>query len=300
MKPTKIPFMKHRKIALVVSALLLSASIGSLLLQGLTLGLDFTGGTQIEMVWEEPVETAWARTELIRGGFDNFSVTHFGQQNELLIRLSSDEQNVTERVLQALNSDATNPGKILLNEYVGPQVGDELFNQGGLGMLLALGVVMLYIAIRFQLKFAVGAVAALMHDVLVVLGIFSIMRWDFDLSVLAAVLAVIGYSLNDTIVVSDRIRENFLFRRNTSPVALMDISLNQTLGRTLITSFTTLLVLVSLLLLGGELIANFARAMTIGVLVGTYSSIYVAATTMLGLKLTSVDLIVDTTEEHAP
>lgn len=297
MKKIIVPFMKHRKIALAFSLLLLIASLSSLALQGLSLGLDFTGGTQVEMVWEEPVETAWARTELIRAGFQNFSVTHFGQQNELLIRLSSEEQNATVRVIAALGSDPNNIGTIKRNEFVGPQVGDELFDQGGLGMLLALGMVMFYIAIRFQFKFAVAAVAALLHDVLIVLGIFSIMRWDFDLSVLAAVLAVIGYSLNDTIVVSDRIRENFLFRRNTATDQLMDLSLNQTLGRTLITSLTTLMVLVSLLILGGELIANFALAMTIGVIAGTYSSIYIAATTMLGLKLTSLDMIVDTSDE---
>ncbi|MBF2754388.1 MAG: protein translocase subunit SecF [Gammaproteobacteria bacterium AqS3] len=286
-----LDFMRWRHWAMGLSLAVLLSSVLSLVLQGLVFGLDFTGGTQIEMRWEQPVEVEWARDRLRSVGFNSPTVTHFGSDQDLLIRVRESSEDVSERVISAVGETPDNPSEVKLTEFVGPQVGDELFDQGGLGLLLALGVVMVYIALRFQFKFAVAAVAALMHDVLLIVGVFSLMRWDFDLTVLAAVLAIIGYSLNDTIVVSDRIRENLLHRRATSPVQIINESVNQTLDRTLITSLTTMLVLAALLLMGGELIAGFAKAMIIGIIVGTYSSVYVAAPVMISLNLRSEDLL---------
>ena len=289
-------FMRWRSWAIGLSLAVLLSSALSLALQGLVFGLDFTGGTQIEMRWAQPVEVEWARERLRSVGFNGPTVTHFGSDQDLLIRVRESSEDVSARVIAAVGETPDNPSEVKLTEFVGPQVGDELFDQGGLGLLLALGVVMVYIALRFQFKFAVAAVAALAHDVLLIVGVFSLMRWDFDLTVLAAVLAIIGYSLNDTIVVSDRIRENLLHRRATSPVQIINESVNQTLDRTLITSLTTMLVLVALLLMGGELIAGFAKAMIIGIVVGTYSSVYVAAPVMISLNLRSEDLL-DSDEE---
>jgi preprotein translocase subunit SecF len=230
-------------------------------------------------------------------------VQYFGSDRDILVRVPpqkglSEKENASlgDSILKSLQKGSDVDVSMRRSEFVGPAVGEELTNEGGLGMLTALAVVMIYIAFRFQLKFAVGAVVALFHDVSIIMGIFSIMRWDFDLTVLAAILAIIGYSLNDTIVVSDRIRENFRRMRRTEPIDLINASLNQTLGRTTMTSFTTLIVVLALLFLGGELIRGFALALTIGIVVGTYSSIYIAANIMLMMKITKDDLAVPVKE----
>ena len=295
-----IDFMGQRKLAAIFSILLIVGSIVSLSTKGLVLGLDFTGGTQIEVGYSHPADLANIRSQLSDSGFDNPVVVHFGSERDVLIRLQGKpEVGLSDNVLQALgdaeqsNGDNSSGKGIDLRrvDYVGPQVGEELREDGGLGMLAALAIVMLYVAIRFQYKFSLGAVAALAHDVIITLGFFSITGMEFDLTVLAAVLAVVGYSLNDTIVVSDRIRENFRLLRVSDSKEVINESLTQTLGRTLITSFTTLLVLLSLYFFGGELIHNFAVALIVGVFIGTYSSIYVAANILLGLGMTREDLL---------
>ena len=284
-------FMGLRRIALVFSTVLLLVSAASLFSQGLVLGLDFSGGTQIEVGYEKPVDVADLRDQLNQAGFDDPVVVHFGSESDVLIRMQGKpDQGLAERLYSVLKVSGE---EIDLRrvDFVGPQIGEELRDKGGLGMLIALAVVMLYVAIRFQFKFSVGAVLALVHDVVITLGIFSITRLEFDLTVLAAVLAVVGYSLNDTIVVSDRIRENFRKIRKASPVEVINESLSQTLWRTINTSMTTMLVLLALFLFGGELIHNFAIALMIGVGIGTYSSIYVAATVMLAMNVDREDLI---------
>ena len=284
-------FMGLRRYALVFSALLLIASIGSLSTQGLVLGLDFSGGTQIEVGYDEPVQVADLRVKLESAGFESPVVVHFGSETDILIRMQGEpDQSLAQRVYQVLQGD-NEQIELRRVDYVGPQIGEELRDQGGLGMLVALVLVMLYVAVRFQFKFSVGAVMALVHDVIITLGVFSLLRLEFDLTVLAAVLAVVGYSLNDTIVVSDRIRENFRKIRKASPVEVINESLSQTLWRTINTSLTTMLVLLALFFFGGELIHNFAIALMIGVGIGTYSSIYVAATVMLAMNVDREDLL---------
>ncbi|MBQ0711845.1 MAG: protein translocase subunit SecF [Porticoccus sp.] len=286
-----IDFMGHRKLAAIVSALLIIASLLSLSFKGVTLGLDFTGGTQIEVGYQQPADLEAIRSQLTTAGFESPVVVHFGSESDVLIRLQGKpEAGLSDEVLKALGN-GDNGLELRRVDYVGPQVGDELREDGGLGMLAALAIVMLYVAIRFQYKFSLGAVAALAHDVIITLGFFSLTGMEFDLTVLAAVLAVIGYSLNDTIVVSDRIRENFRLLRKSDALSVINESLTQTLGRTLITSLTTLLVLFALFLFGGELIHNFAVALIVGVFVGTYSSIYVAANILLTLGMTREDLL---------
>jgi len=286
-----IDFMGQRKLAAAFSIFLIIGSIVSLASNGLVLGLDFTGGTQIEVGYQQPADIANIRSQLSTAGFDNPVVVHFGSERDVLIRLQGKpESGLSDSVLKALGNG--DQGVDLRRvDYVGPQVGEELREDGGLGMLAALAIVMLYVTIRFQYKFSLGAVVALVHDVIITLGFFSIIGLEFDLTVLAAVLAVVGYSLNDTIVVSDRIRENFRLLRVADAKAVINESLTQTLGRTLITSFTTLLVLLALLFFGGELIHNFAIALIVGVFVGTYSSIYVAANMLLALGMTREDLL---------
>jgi preprotein translocase subunit SecF len=306
-------FMGLRRYAVVFSGILLLASITSLFSQGLVLGLDFSGGTQIEVGYERPVDVARLRNQLEVAGFDDPVVVHFGSENEVLIRIQEAPQRDLDRLDNSVSSEENGvqdePKKSLSErvyeavqigdervdlrrvDYVGPQIGEELRDKGGLGMLVALAVVMLYVAIRFQFKFSVGAVLALAHDVIITLGIFSLTRLEFDLTVLAAILAVVGYSLNDTIVVSDRIRENFRKIRKASPVEVINESLSQTLWRTINTSTTTLLVLLALYFFGGELIHNFAIALMIGVGIGTYSSVYVAATLMLAMNVDREDLL---------
>ena len=284
-------FMGLRKYAVVFSSLLLAVSIWSLYSQGLVLGLDFSGGTQIEVGYEQPADVSALRQQLTTAGFENPVVVHFGSETDVLIRLQGEpDQALSEKVLAVLKSSGDQL-ELRRVDFVGPQIGDELREDGGLGMLTALAVVMLYVAIRFQLKFSIGAVLALVHDVIITLGIFSLARLEFDLTVLAAVLAVVGYSLNDTIVVSDRIRENFRKIRQASPVEVINESLSQTLWRTINTSVTTMLVLSALFFIGGELIHNFAIALMIGVGIGTYSSMYVAASIMLTLNLDREDLL---------
>ena len=285
-------FMGFRRQALAFSVFLLIGALASLSFQGLQLGLDFTGGTQVEVGYEMPADVEKLRGQLESTGFEKPVVVHFGSDRDVLIRLQGKpEQGLSDRVYEALQSRGETV-ELRRVDYVGPQIGEELREDGGLGMLAALITVMIYVATRFQLKFSIGAVLALAHDVIITLGFFSVTRLEFDLTVLAAVLAVIGYSLNDTIVVSDRIRENFRKIRDTPAAEIINESLSQTLWRTLNTSFTTLLVLMSLFFLGGELIHNFAIALMVGVAIGTYSSIYVAATVMLAMNLDREDLIV--------
>lgn len=287
-----INFMGQRKLAAALSMLLLIGSLASLAVNGLQFGLDFTGGTQIEVGYQQAANLGQVREQLANAGFEKAVVIHFGSETEVLVRLQQGfKEGLGKTVVNALQKGGDADIDLRRIEFVGPQVGEELRDDGGLGMLFALVVVMVYVAMRFQFKFSVGAVAALAHDVVIVLGIFSVLGLDFDLTVLAAVLAVIGYSLNDTIVVSDRIRENFRKLRKADSVEVINTSLTQTLGRTLITSFTTLLVLGALFLVGGELIHGFSIALIFGVLVGTYSSIYVAANVLLVMNVSKEDLM---------
>ena len=361
--------MGQRKLAAVFSLLLLLGSIASLAINGLQFGLDFTGGTQVEVGYEKAADLSAVRRTLKEEGLENSMAIFFGSDTDVLIRTQGSLQDIafqalsadiqaqapgaevtiertvdktkgdfatqlniskapgvdlaslfpadiygavkleqegdtslvltenslgeafTSNLVQALAADANTGVELRRSEFVGPQVGEELRDDGGLGMLFALAVVMIYVAMRFQMKFSVGAVAALAHDVVIVLGAFSVLKLDFDLTVLAAVLAVIGYSLNDTIVVSDRIRENFRKLRKAEALEVINLSLSQTLGRTLVTSFTTMLVLGALFFVGGELIHGFATALMIGVVVGTYSSIYVAANVLLLMGVAKEDLM---------
>ena len=284
-------FMKLRGYALVFSMAMLVISVWSLATKGLVLGLDFSGGTQIEVGYDEPVNVSLVREELESVGFENPVVVHFGAETEVLIRLQGQpDQELAQKILAVLKSKDANVDLRRI-DFVGPQIGEELREDGGLGMLTALIIVMIYVAIRFQLKFSIGAVLALAHDVIITLGLFSLGRLEFDLTVLAAILAVVGYSLNDTIVVSDRIRENFRKIRNVPAVDVINESLSQTLWRTINTSLTTFLVLLALFFFGGELIHNFSIALMIGVGIGTYSSIYVAASLMLALNIDRNDLV---------
>jgi preprotein translocase subunit SecF len=285
--------MKYRKIAGVASIILFSISILSLTFKGLSLGLDFSGGTLVEISYENPVELETIRNTLSSSGFEDSQVVNFGTNLDVLIKVADQNGNssIGDSVYSLLNESGLQ-GELKRVEFVGPQVGAELRDQGGLGMLVALFMILLYVAFRFQYKFALGAVTALGHDVVIILGLFSIFAWDFDLTVLAALLAVIGYSLNDTIVVSDRIRENFRTQRIMEPDEMIDLSLNQTLGRTVVTSLTTLLVLFALFLFGGEMIKGFSLALILGVLIGTYSSIYVVANMLMSLTLIQEDLAI--------
>ncbi len=284
-------FMKFRKIAAIISVTFLIVSILSLSFRGLNLGLDFSGGTLVEVTYDKPVSLEFIRDNLSDNGYADSQVVNFGTNLDVLIKVADIDGNssIGEDIYNILNSSESNID-LKRVEFVGPQVGEELRDQGGLGMLVALFMILLYVAFRFQYKFGLGAVAALGHDVIIILGCFSVFAWDFDLTVLAALLAVIGYSLNDTIVVSDRIRENFRTERVLEPLDMIDLSLNQTLSRTIITSLTTLLVLFALFFFGGELIKGFSLALILGVLVGTYSSIYVVANMLLSLNLTQEDL----------
>ena len=289
----KFQFMKYRKIAGIASLIIFLVSVLSLSFRGLSLGLDFSGGTLVEITYENPVNLELIRETLVINGFEDSQVVNFGTNLDVLIKVADQNGNssIGDSVYSLLNSNGF-VGELKRVEFVGPQVGAELRDQGGLGMLVALFMILMYVAFRFQYKFALGAVTALGHDVVIILGLFSIFAWDFDLTVLAALLAVIGYSLNDTIVVSDRIRENFRTQREMDPQAMIDLSLNQTLGRTIVTSLTTLLVLFALFIFGGEMIKGFSLALILGVLVGTYSSIYVVANMLMSLTLIQEDLAI--------
>jgi preprotein translocase subunit SecF len=288
-----IPFMKWRWLAVALSGIALLTAVVSLGLKQLNWGLDFTGGTLVEVAYSDSADLVEVRETLAREGYEGAVVVSFGTDRDVLVRLPdgySDEQGAV--MLEKLRGATEMSVELRRIEFVGPQVGEELRDDGGIAMLTALGLVMLYVAFRFQIKFALGAVIALAHDVVFTLGFFSLTGLEFDLTVLAALLAVIGYSLNDTIVVSDRIRENLRKIRRASPSEVIDISLSETLGRTLVTSLTTLLVLAALALFGGEMIFGFAIALLVGVAVGTYSSMYVAATTLLQLGVSKEDVMV--------
>jgi len=294
-----IKFMSLRKITTSLSIMLIVISIVSLLFKQLNWGLDFTGGSLVELHYPEDVKVSEVRDSLNNAGFDGAQVALFGSSKDVLIKLpGAVNDTLGAEIISTLKNKSDADIELRRIEFVGPQIGSELRDQGGLAMLIALGLMMLYIAFRFQSRFAAAAVLALAHDVIIVLGFFSLFRIDFDLTVLAALLAVIGYSLNDTIVVSDRIRENLRSERNPNTEEVINLSLNQMLSRTIITSLTTLLVLSSLFLLGGELIKNFSMALILGVIVGTYSSIFVASTGLLMMGLNSEHLMVETPENQ--
>ena len=291
-----INFMRLRSLATVLSLILMIGSLATLVTRGINWGLDFTGGTLIELVYDKPVKTSDIRDQLAAEGYDNIVVQEFGSAEDILIRVPGDDPKMGATITDILgqNYDGTiNPVRV---EFVGPQVGDRLREQGGLGMLFAMVLITLYIAFRFQFKFSIGAILSLAHDVTFTLGLFALLGLQFDLTVLAAILAVIGYSLNDTIIVYDRIRENFRKLRKGDAIEVINVSLSQTLGRTLATSGTTLMVLLSLFLFGGDMIHNFALALIVGVGVGTYSSIYIASNLLLYMKISREDLIVPVKE----
>ncbi|MBK5944010.1 protein translocase subunit SecF [Halorhodospira halophila] len=287
-------FLGRRRIGFGLSAVLLVLSIGSLLWQGLNLGIDFTGGTLVEVGYEESVEVAEVEAALQGTDYADAQVLHFGSPREIMVRIPPmedlEQAAISQEILAKLR-EAHDGVELRRVEFVGPQIGRELTEQGLLALLYALGGVLVYVAFRFEYRFALGAVAALVHDIVLILGFFSLTRLTFDLTVLAALLATVGYSLNDTIVVSDRIRENFLKVRKGTTEYVMNLAINQTLSRTLVTSFTTLLVVGALLFLGGETIHGFAMALLVGVLVGTYSSVFVASASSLAMGVSKQDLL---------
>ena len=300
---TNFNFMGKRKIAALFSALLLLASISSLAIQGLNFGIDFTGGTMIELAYQEEAKLNDIRTKLEQNKFEDAIVQNFGSIHEVLIRLPiAGDKNMSElsnQVVDTLQADHATTIDVRRVEFVGPQVGEELTEQGGLAMLYALIGILIYVSFRFEYRFAIGSVVALVHDVLITLGVFSIFQLQFDLTVLAAILAIIGYSLNDTIVVFDRIRETFLRMRKGSSEEIVNRALNDTLSRTLMTSITTLLVVVSLFVFGGEVIHAFSIALLLGIVVGTYSSIYIASNTVLSMGVSKADLMPPEKQEDA-
>lgn len=301
-KETNVNFVGIRKYALAFSAILLIVSVYSIVTNSLNFGIDFTGGTMIELGYPQTVDLGEIRTTLEQGGFEDALVQNFGSLSDVLIRLPVIEtENMAElsnKVVELLQAEQTEAIEVRRVEFVGPQVGEELAEDGGLAMVYALFGILIYVALRFEYRFAIASVLALVHDVVITVGFFSFFRLDFDLTVLAAILAVIGYSLNDTIVVFDRIRESFLKMRKAEPVEVINTSINATLGRTIMTSMTTLLVVIALFVFGGEVIHAFATALLIGILVGTYSSIYVAGTAVLLMGVTKTDLMPPEKEEE--
>lgn len=293
-KTPEFDFMGKRKLALAFSVILLVLSITAIVTRGLNFGLDFTGGTLIEVGYPQATDTNKVRGALEKAGFQEITVQHFGSASDILIRIAPDSEvvqsDLADKVLQTLRAENADV-KMRRQEFVGPQVGDELRDDGGLAMIIALVCILVYVMARFEYRFALGSITALIHDVLIVIGSFAIFQWNFDLTVLAAVLAVIGYSLNDTIVVFDRIRENFRILRKGSNIDVINVSLNQTLSRTMMTSLTTLLVVVAMFLFGGELIHAFSQALIVGIVIGTYSSIYVASSTAVALNITRESLM---------
>ena len=289
-----IDFMGKRKLAAILSITLIVISIASLATQGLNLGVDFTGGTLVEVGYDEAVELESIRDGLAASEFGEATVQYFGSASDILIRVAPREgvntAEISGAILELLRSGGQSV-EMRRVEFVGPQVGEELTEDGGLAMIYALLGILIYVALRFQMRFSFGAIVALIHDVVITIGIFSVMQMDFDLTILAALLAVIGYSLNDTIVVFDRIRENFHKMRKVTSIEVINASLNQTLSRTIMTSLTTLIVLAALFLVGGEIIHGFSTALIIGVLIGTYSSIFVASPITLALGITKEDLM---------
>ena len=299
---TTIDFIGLRKIALIVSIALLIAGVYSLSTQGLNYGIDFTGGTKVELIYESDVDVNSLRATLSNNGYDDAVVQLFGSSNDVLIRVPLSEENssaeVSTNIVELLSSETTDDLEVRAVEFVGPQFGQELFEKGVLALVYALIGVMIYVAFRFEWKFSLGSVAALIHDILITVGLFSLLGLEFTLPVLAALLAVIGYSLNDTIVVFDRIRENFRKLREVDTKETMNVSINQTLPRTILTSLTTLLVLAALYVYGGEALSGFAATLIIGVLIGTYSSIFVASPTVLALGAKAEDLMVEIVEKE--
>ncbi|HIA08369.1 MAG TPA: protein translocase subunit SecF [Chromatiaceae bacterium] len=291
---TKIDFMRNRKIAMVLSTLLILASIALMATRGMNFGIDFTGGTLIEVGFTENADLSKVRDVLDKGGYGDATAQNFGTAKDVLVRLAPreglDTAQLSNLVVDTLEAGLDTQLDVRRVEFVGPQVGEELTEDGGLAMLYALFGILIYVSLRFEWRFSLGAIAALIHDVLITLGLFSALQLDFDLPVLAALLAVIGYSLNDSIVVFDRIRENFRKMRKGSSTDVVNRSLNQTLSRTVITSATTLLVLAALFFLGGEIIHGFALALLFGVVIGTYSSIYIASSTLLAMGISKADL----------
>ena len=295
-----IDFMRTRKPMLALSALLLIVSVVALAQRGMNFGIDFSGGVLVEVGYPQPVVLDELRDTLDNGGFQGATVQYFGTRSDVLIRLAPDDSEssdeLSDRIFGVL--EAQNPDVELRRvEFVGPQVGEELAVDGGLAAMFALILILIYIAFRFEWKFAIGAVAATAHDAVLVLGFFSLLQIEFDLSALAAVLAVIGYSLNDTIVVFDRVRENFLGSRSGGPLEIINGAVNQTLARTVVTGVTTLIVLICLFLYGGEILRGFSDALIVGIIVGTYSSIFVASAVVVQLGLTREDFLPPTQEE---
>ena len=292
---SNINFMGKRKLALIISVTLICISIFSLATNKLNYGIDFTGGYLVEVAYPTSVELEPIRTAMENNGFNDAQVQHFGTSTDILVRLAPREgvkqAEISNQVISVLQAASEHTISMRRIEFVGPQIGEELREQGGMAMLIALFCILIYVSLRFQLKSAMGAILALIHDVIITLGTFSVLQMPFDLTVLAALLAVIGYSLNDTVVVLDRIRETFRAQRKTNPTDILNLSINGTLSRTLMTSMTTLLVLFSLFFLGGEIIHGFAFALIIGVFIGTYSSIYIASTTLIMLKISKQDFL---------
>jgi preprotein translocase subunit SecF len=298
LKDLNIDFMGRRRGAMIFSGVLLLIAVGAMIVRGFNLGLDFTGGTLIEVGYQDPAELADVRAALSEAGFEGATVQHFGTLRDVLIRIAPEEGEVEEtsarlsdRVFRSLSDAVDGAVELRRVEFVGPQVGEELTEDGGLAILYSLIGILIYVALRFEYRFAVGSIIALIHDVIITIGVFALFQVEFDLPVLAAVLAVIGYSLNDTIVVFDRIRENFRKIRKGDAVSIINTSLNQTISRTLVTSFTTLLVLLALYFFGGSIIHGFALALIVGVIIGTYSSIYVASTSVILMGVSKADLM---------
>lgn len=293
-----INFMRWRKPFYVIALVFCLASIASLVVKGLNFSLDFTGGAQVELSYSEPVDLAAVRQTLQAAGLGDAIVQNFGSTSDVIIRLASDDPNVGSRIAQLIRADnAAQEVTVKRVEFIGPQVGEELRDQGGIALLLALGGILLYVAMRFQFKFSTAAVVAVLHDAIFTLGVLSFFNIPFDLTVLAALLAGVGYSLNDTIVVFDRVRENMRLMRNADLAEVINVSTTQTLARTLATSASTIVVLLSLLLVGGESLYGFALTLIVGVVVGTYSSIYVANGLLISQNLTREDLIPKQLEE---
>ncbi len=296
-KNLKIDFMRMRNLAVGLSVAWLLVAVAAIAVRGLNFGIDFTGGTLIEVGYQQDVKLDTVRQALAAGGFEGAAVQRFGTLRDVLIRLApgaggdAASAELSDRVFRALSKDAEGQVELRRVEFVGPQVGDELAEDGALAVLVALIAVLMYVAMRFEWRFAVGAVVALAHDVLFTVGLFALLQIEFDLPVLAAVLAVIGYSLNDTIVIFDRVRENFRKMRKGTPAEIVNSSINQTMARTIMTSGTTLVVLLALFFLGGENIHGFSLALIVGVVIGTYSTIYVASAVALWLGVSKADLM---------
>ena len=296
-KDWNIDFMAKRHIMTVISVIAVAFSVFMMVSKGFNFGLDFTGGTLIEVRYQESADLEKVRKQLEQAGYSHATVVNFGTANDVLVRLQQDnDPRLGDKIMEVLHQDGSQVEKRRV-DYVGPQVGEDLRDQGGIAVLVSLLIMMIYVSMRFQAKFSLGAIAATLHDVVITLGCFAFFQWTFDLNALAAVLTVLGYSLNDTIVIGDRIRENFRKVRKGSPMEIINSSLNETLGRTIITSGVTLLSVLGLYFFGGELLLGFSLALIIGIVVGTYSSIYVAANTLVMLNLTKEDMVLPEREK---